>query len=247
MNVPHRWIEAMRAGEALVLAQVDGLADDDLAGPSRLPGWDRAHVVGHLARNADALGNLLAWARTGIPTPMYPSADARAGGIEESARQGPAALRADVGAASARLVAAVGALPEAAWDGEIRTNSGRRVTGAEVPWMRVRETWVHAVDLGTGVTFDDVLPEVVDALVDEVAGGLAGRDDCPAATLTATDRPGTWSVGPAGTGATAVGGDGLAVSGRRADLCAWLLGRDDGSRLDSSAPDGRAPALPRWL
>lgn len=242
MAVPHRWIEAMRAGEALVLAQVDGLDDDDFAGPSRLPGWDRAHVVGHLARNADALGNLLAWARTGVPTPMYPSAEARAGGIEQSARQGPAALRADVGAASARLVAAVDALPGTAWDAEIRTNSGRRVTGAEVPWMRVRETWVHAVDLGTGVTFDDLLPEVVDALVDEVAGGLAGRDDCPVVTLSATDRSGTWSVGPAGRGATAA-----TVTGRRADLCAWLLGRDDGAALDSSAPDGRVPALPRWL
>ncbi|MGH9095430.1 MAG: maleylpyruvate isomerase N-terminal domain-containing protein, partial [Acidimicrobiales bacterium] len=41
--------------------------------PSLLPGWTQAHVVTHLARNADGLVNLLAWARTGIQTPMYVS------------------------------------------------------------------------------------------------------------------------------------------------------------------------------
>ena len=43
--------------------------------------------------------------------------------------------------------------------------------------MRVRESWVRAVDLGAG-TWADLPPGVVDRLVDEVAGGLAGRHDC---------------------------------------------------------------------
>ncbi|HET6953810.1 MAG TPA: maleylpyruvate isomerase N-terminal domain-containing protein, partial [Acidimicrobiales bacterium] len=119
MPVPQRSLEVMRAGEALVLAQIDTLDDRDLAAPCRLPGWTRAHVAGHLARNADALVNLLDWARTGAVTPMYPSAEARAGGIEAAAAQAPAALRADVVAASARLVAAAEAMPEAAWAGEV--------------------------------------------------------------------------------------------------------------------------------
>jgi maleylpyruvate isomerase len=37
------------------------------AAPSALPGWSRAHVLTHVARNADAMINLLTWARTGRP------------------------------------------------------------------------------------------------------------------------------------------------------------------------------------
>ena len=48
----------MRRGEAFFLDQVATLDDDDFAGPSGLPDWSRAHVVAHVARNADALGNL---------------------------------------------------------------------------------------------------------------------------------------------------------------------------------------------
>ncbi|MGH3331970.1 MAG: maleylpyruvate isomerase N-terminal domain-containing protein, partial [Nocardioidaceae bacterium] len=48
----------------------------DLRGPSRLPDWTRGHVVTHVARNAEGLVRLLAWARTGIETPMYPSIQA---------------------------------------------------------------------------------------------------------------------------------------------------------------------------
>src|SRR4029453_17161231 len=39
-------------GERAVAGRIDGLPDDDLAAPSGLPDWSRAHVVGHLARNA---------------------------------------------------------------------------------------------------------------------------------------------------------------------------------------------------
>ena len=56
--------------------------------PSRLPGWTRGHVLSHLARNADALVNLLTWARTGVETVMYASAEARDEEIAETAATG---------------------------------------------------------------------------------------------------------------------------------------------------------------
>src|SRR4051812_29859975 len=102
-------------GERAVARLVDGLTDDDLAAPSGLPDWSRAHVVAHLARNADALVNLLTWARTGVETPMYPSREARNAGIETTAAQPAAELRADYSAACARFADAVDALPESAW------------------------------------------------------------------------------------------------------------------------------------
>ena len=39
------------------------------------PGWSRRHVVAHVGYNARALTRLVEWAKTGIETPMYASAD----------------------------------------------------------------------------------------------------------------------------------------------------------------------------
>ncbi len=234
MPAPGATLGWMRDGEAFVLAHIAALDDEALAAPSRLPGWSRAHVVGHLARNADALGNLLRWARTGVVSPMYTSVEQRADGIEDAAAQAPDALRADVVAASERLLATMDTLPPEAWDAPIRTARGRAITAEEVPWMRVRENWVHAVDLGTGARWDELPAGVVDRLIDEVAEGLAGRDDCPAVVITATDRDParSWAVGPAAAG------DATAVAAPAADLLAWLIGRDN--------PHG-FPAVPPWL
>jgi maleylpyruvate isomerase len=234
MTMPAGRLARMREGEQLVLGLVDSLSDDELRAPSHLAAWTRAHIVSHLARNADALCNLLAWARTGVVTPMYPSAEARVEGIEQGVQRPVAEQRADLVAASARFVADCDAMTERAWDAEVRTRANRPVRGVEVPWMRIRESWVHAVDLDAGASFADVPREVVDPLLDEVARGLAGRDDCPPMTIVQRDGSRTWSVGPAdAAGATTVEHDG-------AVLVAWLLGRD--------APDLRdAPTPPSWL
>ena len=180
MAAPTERLEIMREGEVFFLARLDGLSDDELFAPSALPDWSRAHVVSHFSRNAAALINLLDWARTGVATPMYPSVEARSEGIEEGARQSAAALRAEAASGSARLLAAAAAMPAEAWDGEIRTALGRQTTGAEVPWMRIRENWVHAVDLEAGATVDEFPPQVVVDLLDEVTAFVTGRDGCPA-------------------------------------------------------------------
>ncbi|MDP9427768.1 MAG: maleylpyruvate isomerase N-terminal domain-containing protein, partial [Actinomycetota bacterium] len=72
------------------------LTDEELDRPSLLPGWGRRHVLAHVARNADALLNLLTWARTGAETPMYPSAEARDAGIAETAALEAPRLRAEL-------------------------------------------------------------------------------------------------------------------------------------------------------
>ncbi|MEU4233180.1 maleylpyruvate isomerase N-terminal domain-containing protein [Nonomuraea sp. NPDC026600] len=75
------------------LATAASLTGDDVAAPSRLPGWSRGHVLSHMAGHADSHINLLTWARTGIETPRHPTAEARATGIEAGADRtgGPAA------------------------------------------------------------------------------------------------------------------------------------------------------------
>lgn len=62
------------------------------------------------------------------------------------------------------------------WATEVVTAQGRRVPATEIPWLRAREAYVHAIDLDVGVTYAD-LPEVfLDALCADV---IAKRGSVP--------------------------------------------------------------------
>src|ERR1700685_941812 len=91
------------------------LAEPDLRAPSLLPGWTRAHVLAHLARNADAMRNLLVGARSGTDRPAYASAAARVADIEAGALRKPADLLADLADSAMALRAVARQLPESAW------------------------------------------------------------------------------------------------------------------------------------
>ncbi len=216
-------------GELAVAGRLDALDDDQLAEPSGLPDWSRAHVVAHLARNADALVNLLTWARTGVETPMYPSREARDAGIRATAEQLPEELRADHAAACARLAVAIETMPAGAWTATVRSGQGREIPATEVPWMRAKEVWVHGVDLDAGLSFADLPPDFCAALVDDVLALFAARDQALDATIVATDVDRTW-----GTGAARVEGPVPAIA-------AWL------TRSDASGLTGEVPEPPAWL
>src|SRR5919106_3424262 len=98
-------------GAAHLRGLMSRMGDDAFAAPSALPGWSRAHVLTHVARNADALINLLTWARTGVRTPAYASREQRDADIEAGARRTPAEIRADVVESSDRLGRGVREMP----------------------------------------------------------------------------------------------------------------------------------------
>jgi maleylpyruvate isomerase len=177
------WVDV---GAARFEAAVAALTDAELSQPSGLPGWDRRHVVAHVACNADALVNLMDWAATGVETPMYASGEQRAAEIEEWAGQPAGQLRGHLRATDDRLARAFGAFPDDRWQATVRTARGRLVPAAEVPWMRAREVWVHAVDLGNGATLADMPTAVVEALVRDAVTGFAARDGVPPLELTPT-------------------------------------------------------------
>jgi maleylpyruvate isomerase len=221
----------MRMGTEHVIALVTKLADAELAEPSALPDWSRAHVVAHLARNAEALGRLVGWARTGRENPMYPNREARAADIATSAGYPPERLRAELTSTAADLDAAMAALTPEQWQVQVRSALGRPLPAAQVPWMRIREVWLHAVDLDAGADVADLPYGVVDLLLDEVTATLSAVDNCPAVELVPTDRDRRWRLGPEGPAPVA--------AAPAAALVGWLTGR-------STLPD--APqGLPRWL
>jgi len=169
--------QLIATGTALCAEAIAGLDDDALAGPSLLPGWTRKHVMAHLAANAEALGRLLHWAKTGERTPMYASTEQRNADIEAGATRPGTALAQWFHASAQALDDALDTMTEAAWSAEVLNAQGRAVRATEVPWMRSREVLIHAVDLGTGITFAQLPPPVLEALTAEISSRRAGAGE----------------------------------------------------------------------
>ena len=219
------------------------MGDDAFAAPSALPEWTRAHVLTHLARNADGMINLLTWARTGVRTPAYASREQRNTDIATGAKRSPAEIRADVVAASDRLAGVVREMPTAAWSATIENPRGGAMPASEVLWWRAREVWIHAVDLDTGASFDDLPRPMLHELLTDVTQTMAERPDFPRLRLVPTDEKITWSVGE---GPNEDGEDLTEVRGPVAELAAWLLGRSKGRGL-RTAEGTRPKRLPDWI
>ena len=122
---------------------------------------------------------------------MYASPAQRDEEIEFSATLPAQALRNLSDHAAFHLSVEWRDLPDRAWSAEVRTAQGRTVPVSETVWMRTREVWIHAVDLGNGARFEDFPPEFVDALLVDVQGAWARRREAeglPHVALVAVDR-----------------------------------------------------------
>jgi maleylpyruvate isomerase len=215
------------AGHRLVRT-VDGLSDEQLAAPSALPGWTRAHVVAHLALNAEALDGVVRGLLADEPTPMYRSPEARDADIEELAAEPSSVLRERLLASLTELGDALVALPDDRRDAVVERTPGsdRTFLAGEIATMRLREVEIHHVDLDTGYGRADWPPEFAGLLVETLAGRAA-------ATLEDAGSGRTWP-GPAGA---------PTVRGSLADLGWWLSGRGSGEGLEA---DGALPAVAAW-
>jgi maleylpyruvate isomerase len=144
------------------------IADAELEHPSLLPGWTRKHVVAHLAANAEALGNLVHWARTGEERRMYTSPEQRNADIETGAQRSAKELRTWFAESAQVLADAIAKLTEEQWQTQVLTAQGREVPATEIPWMRSREVMIHSVDLGTGITFANLSDDFLEALCADI-------------------------------------------------------------------------------
>jgi maleylpyruvate isomerase len=126
------------------------LGDDEITEASLLPGWSRGHVLTHVARNADALRNLLIWARTGVMTPAYASQRARDEAIEAGARRKAGELLADVTESADAFRAEAVPLPPAAWQATVSLLDGVEFPATQLLTKRLVEVELHHTDLGCG-------------------------------------------------------------------------------------------------
>lgn len=244
-----RWSEAALADEVtdhmaridhateVLVRSVSGLDELSVRQPSLLPGWSRAHVITHLARNADACSNLLLWARTGIEHPMYASRDDRDQAIQQGASRSHQLLVEDLVASSERFASAARSLPASDWTAEVTLALGDVIPALHVLRMRLLEVWVHLVDLDHDVDHGDIPAADAERLLEDVAQQFGGRHDVPALSLEVdfgTHRR-TWDL----RGTTS---EPARVSGEPGPVLGWLLGRTGPEELR-----GEAPELPRWM
>jgi maleylpyruvate isomerase len=216
---------------------VEQLDESQCASASALPEWSRAQLVTHVAMNAGALSNLLTWARTGVETPMYANSQDRKVGIEAGASLRSAALRSNLEFSDDLLRASIEQMTPESWIAEVRTNSGRSIPASEVPWMRVREVWIHCIDLDVGAEFGDFPHRINCLLMNSVIHDFSQRVGFPTLKLLPTDAPTVWTIGK---------GEGSQVHGRVSELLAWLISRSSDAELEF-LPKHPRPTVPSWL
>jgi maleylpyruvate isomerase len=213
-----RDVTGCAAAHQRLLADLDGLTDEQVHSESLLPKWTVGHVLNHLVRNAEGITRVFAAAADGQVVERYPGGLAgREAGIEDGAGRPAGDLVADVRSTIWRLEQAWATAPPTAWEqGRGLEPSGAEVPVAAFPYKRWREVEIHHADLGLGFTFDDWSDDFVTAALEEQLPALPGRVD---------------------GGLTSAEVDALRAELDDRRMVAWLFGRWTGEGL---------PPLARW-
>lgn len=218
---------AVERATATLLDHVRRLDPSSVAAPSLCPGWSRGHILSHVARNADALVNLVTTATTGERIPMYASPEARDADIEAGAGRPFDEQLAHLEASAGRWSTAAETLAEEHADVRVEARGGAMLRAGYLPFMRLREVVYHHVDLDAGYGFDRVDDVLLKRFLDDQMRRLSKDPATPSLTVR-TDEGDAYSVG-----------DGQpTVSGRRAAVLGWV------SRGLTAGVVGDLPTLP---
>ncbi|MEV2214270.1 maleylpyruvate isomerase family mycothiol-dependent enzyme [Streptomyces sp. NPDC050997] len=220
-------LASVRDATDRLLTAVAELDNASVTEPTRLPGWSRGHILAHLARNADALVNVLEG------RPMYASGDARDADIERDAPRPLDVQLADLRDSAARFQETGAAASD--WSRTVELRNGVTDSASRVPFRRWIEVELHHVDLGIGYELEDLPAEFVERETDFLTERFTGHPEVPPTHLTDGTR--AWSTGRSDTTSPEV-----TVTGPAPDLLGWLCGRRDGSGL--TVADGSLPVLP---
>jgi maleylpyruvate isomerase len=144
-------VTACRGSHASLVEHLRSLEPVAPTTPSRLPGWTVAHVLTHIARNADGHLSMLAG------RPQYPhGVEGRNSDIEVGAHRAWDDLITDVERTCALVDEAYARCDD--WSGTVELVMGARPK-VMIPFLRQREVEIHHVDLGLGHEFGDLPSE----------------------------------------------------------------------------------------
>lgn len=176
---PTETLEACIAAHDRLLSAVAKLDDDGVRVPSLLPGWSRAHVVVHLARNADSHVWLFEGAKLGEVRHQYPSPGMREADIEAGSSRPADALIEYLTRSCHALEEAWAGLDDNRWEVMGIVTPGPR-TMAEIVFRRLREVEVHHADLGVAYSPSDWATVYVEEELRRRLPSLPDRADRPA-------------------------------------------------------------------
>ena len=204
------------------------LTEDAWHQPSLLPGWSRAHVATHLARNADHLAAVIAAVSTGRPQPPQPGLEEAREQLESGADRTGLELQIDLDASAGALQNVIETVSD--WSVEVSID-GVRLPLDTVPMDRLHEVILHTLDLDVGFTPDDVDPGAAAWLL---RWALFRLRNATLPTLELVTASVNDVVGD--------GDDRLRIHGTDARVWAWLTGRGDPDIVDG-AESVRMPLL----
>lgn len=235
--MPASQLDALAEADRRLLRTVEKLSDDALRAPSVLPGWSRGHVVAHLILNGEGLVGVLEGLAQGRDEPMYTSDEARDADIEELSGSTGAGLRDRLASASGRFLEAAAHPPDGAGERTVQRTPGKPAfpAGTIVP-RRLREVEVHHADLDAGYGPEDWSRDFLERTFHEI---VEDRHAGPPVQLRTPED--TVTVGDGGSSGDQAGR--ATVTGSRADVTWWLLGRGTGQGLRC---DTELPTLGAW-
>jgi maleylpyruvate isomerase len=216
---------------SLLVATAAALDDSTVRAVSLCEGWTRAHVLSHIARNADGLANLVSWAVTGTPVAMYDSLQARDADIVAGSTRRAQEIFTDLEDSASRFASAAAGLAGPPEQREVQMRTGRTVLGGQLPTLRLLEVVFHHVDLDAGYTFAEADPGFVKRAITIAVDRIRARGREPSITLRG-EVGDTWSIA---SGAQD-------VAGSNAALLLWLARGDDAGVSSEAA----LPGLPSW-
>lgn len=217
-------LKRINSATASLLRDTIDLDEDAWRAPSLRPGWSRAHVASHVARNADALRLVITATMSGDETPWYSSDAAKFNEIERGAERSGMDLHVDLDTSAGELARLCERVDDWTVPAKLR---GGEFPLSVVTLIRLQEVTLHHLDLDCGFTWEriDVVPGtwLLQWLL------VLMRDD--------TSLPPVDIVSDAGEQASIGGaGERISVSGPDPALWAWLTGRTGGEGL--SGVDG---------
>lgn len=214
-----------------LLGDTIAITDEQWAQPSRLPGWTRAHVATHLARNADGFSRVMDQLQAGEPTSMYTSAEDNREAIEAGAQRSALELQEDLDTSAGRLHAHYPEIMAMPPDTLVRLSANVTVRLDRLPIARLNEVVLHHVDLDVGFTCDQIGDDIAAWLLAYNADRIGRASTYPAIRIMA-DSGLTAVVGGAGRSSVVRGEDNM--------LLGWLTGRLGNQKIAK-----HLPTLPR--
>jgi len=176
--VPQREIAGCVESHARLHSHLEELDEETVRRPSLLPGWTVAHVLAHVARNADSVVRRVTGAMNDQLLDQYVGGQAgRAADIDAGSRKSVDDLVHDVREADRAVDELFATLPAVIWDRPVSTGDGRQAPAAHLAFARWREIETHHVDLGLGYTQEDWPQDLVDRWLPQLVEGLVGRAD----------------------------------------------------------------------